>query len=83
GSDLSLINRECYEKIGYSKLRSEIKFDGLGLLNKSYDSFITKIVIDNEVYKIVFHVIDDRTMKHAVLIGADFLNQVELHSVKG
>lgn len=52
GSDLSLMNRDSYEKIG------------------------------RPTYKITFHVVDNGIMKQGILIGADFLNLVELHSVK-
>lgn len=84
GSDLSLINRDCYEKIGCPKLNNKINFDGLGALNNStYGSFAIDVAIDDETYKIVFHVVDNEIMKHAILIGADFLNLVELHSIKG
>lgn len=41
------------------------------------------IVIDGEMHRITLHVVDNAIMKHAVLIGADFLNLVELRSVKG
>lgn len=35
------------------------------------------------MYEIVLHVVDDNIMKHAVLIGNDFLNLVDFHSVQG
>ncbi|XP_067214172.1 SAFB-like transcription modulator [Linepithema humile] len=84
GSDLSLINRDCYEKIGCPKLKNKINFDGVGALNNStYGSFTISVIIDSEIYEIIFHVVDNQIMKHAILIGADFLNQVELHAIKG
>ncbi|KYN16061.1 Gag polyprotein, partial [Trachymyrmex cornetzi] len=84
GSDLSLINRDCYEKIGCPKLDNKINFDGSGAPNnRTHGSFVTNIVIDGETYKITFHVVDNEIMKHTILIGADFLNLDELYSVKG
>jgi len=84
GSDLSLMNRDCYEKIGCPELRNKIHFSGLGApCNSILGSFTTNIVIDGETYEIMFHVIDSQVLKSVVLIGADFLNQVELHSVGG
>lgn len=84
GSDLSLISLECYKKIGCPALSEGINFDGLGALNNNTrGSFIADVVIDDGKYKITFHVVGNEIMKHAVLIGADFLNLVELRSVKG
>lgn len=84
GSDLSLINRDCYEKIGRPKLNGKINFDGLGALNnRTYGSFVANITIDSEIHRITLHVVDNEIMKYVILIGADFLNLVELHSVKG
>jgi len=84
GSDLSLINQDCYQKIGCPELKNKINFDGFGALNNStYGSFATNVVIDDETFKIVFHVVDNQIMKHAILIGADFLNQIELHAIRG
>lgn len=83
GSDLNLINRDCYEKIGRSKIKDPICFDGIGASNnKTCGSFKTNIKIDNEAFKITFHVVDDNIMKHAVLIDNDFLNLVDFQSVQ-
>lgn len=84
GSDLSLINQNCYNKIDCPKFNSNtINFDSLDALNNSMcDSFIIGIIIDGEVYEITFHIVDNKIMKHAVLIGADYLSQVELYSVQ-
>lgn len=82
---MSFINRSCYAKIGCPKLNVKIKinFDGFGVLNKStYGSCRISVTIDGEIYEILFHVVDDKTMKHAVLIGADFLNLIDLRSLK-
>lgn len=51
--------------------------------NTTYGSFETKIIIDNDAFEVIFHVVDDLMMKHAVLVGVDFLNLVELHAIKG
>lgn len=83
-SDLSLINQDSYKKIGRPKLDNKIRFDGLSALNTcTYGSFAVSVDIDSEIYEITFHVVDDGIIKHAILIGADFLNFVELHSVGG
>ncbi|EFN79090.1 hypothetical protein EAI_12117, partial [Harpegnathos saltator] len=84
GSDLSLVNLDCYKKIGCPTLNNKINFDGLGALdNSTHGSFTIDVVIDGEKHKIVFHVVDNEIMKHTVFIGADFLNLVELRSIKG
>jgi len=82
-SDLSLINRNCYKKLGCPELNNGVNFNGLGVLNNSTrGSFLTNIVIDGETFKITFHVVDNEVMKYTVLIGADFLNLVDLRSLK-
>jgi len=83
-SDLSLINLDCYKKLGCPELNNGVNFNGLGALNNSTrGSFLTNIVIDDETFEITFHVVDNEVIKYTILIGADFLNLVDLRSLKG
>ncbi|XP_015123889.1 uncharacterized protein LOC107045976 [Diachasma alloeum] len=84
GSDLSLMRKKTYEELGSPPLGQDTKFDGLGANNNcTFGSFEIVMIVDGEEYKIKFHVVDDSLMKYSVLIGADFLNRVELRSVAG
>lgn len=79
-----MINQDSYTKIGSSVLSGKIHFDSVGAFNNSsHESFKTNVIIDGEICTITFHVLDNRMMKHEILIGADFLNLIELHAVKG
>lgn len=77
-----MINRDYYEKIGCPKLNNKINFEGAPN-NSTYGSCKINVTIEGETYEIVFHIVDNTTLKHAVLIGADFLNLIDLHSIKG
>jgi len=69
-SDLSLMNRDCYEKIGCcQELKNKINFGGLDAPYSTLGLFTTNIVIDGETYKIIFHVVDNQVLKSVVLIG--------------
>jgi len=61
-----------------------IHFDCVGTSNNSSrGSFKIDVVINGETYMITFHVLDNQIMRHEIFIGADFLNLIELCSVKG
>ncbi|KAJ8911976.1 hypothetical protein NQ315_003254 [Exocentrus adspersus] len=85
GSDLTLIRADEYVKLGSPRLiKSNVKFDGIGSSgNETIGEFVTNVTIDDVDFNMKFHVVSDTLLKYAVLIGTDFLNQVELHISAG
>lgn len=85
GSDLSLICEEQYKQIGSLTLGNRtIKFRGAcsGEITTLGDTRL-KICIDMEIYDIIVHLVHDGTFPHGMLIGSDFLNNVEVHMKRG
>ncbi|XP_033314382.1 myosin-2 heavy chain, non muscle-like, partial [Bombus bifarius] len=84
GSELTLMRADQHVKIGAPRLSREIVgFRGVGSgRNFTLGKFSTNIIIDNESYCITIHVVSDTVMQHSLIIGADFLDTVEI-SIKG
>nr|XP_033202709.1 uncharacterized protein LOC117164055 [Bombus vancouverensis nearcticus] len=84
GSELTLMRADQHVKIGAPRLSREIVgFGGVGSgRNFTLGKFSTNIIIDNESYCITIHVVPDTVMQHSLIIGADFLDTVEI-SIKG
>lgn len=85
GSDLTLVRNECYLKMGSPKLQSSgIIFRGIGSGNiKTRGSFKTDITVDGGLYPIRMHIVSDALLKYDLLIGADFLSEVNVTINKG
>lgn len=85
GSDLTFIRTDEYMELGAPSLKQrQIKFEGLGTTNNvTLGEFTTKVEINGERFHGTFHVVPGRILKHAVLLGTDFLSQAELSIRKG
>ncbi|CAK9801710.1 Transposon Ty3-I Gag-Pol polyprotein [Anthophora plagiata] len=85
GSDLTLMRADQYVKIGAPKLGNKIvKFRGIGSeRNCTLGEFSRNVVIDDELYIMMIHVVSDTLMQHSLIIGTDYLNTVELNIKKG
>jgi Zinc knuckle./Retroviral aspartyl protease. len=85
GSDLSLIRAENYIRIGAPRLgNTKLRFRGIGSnCNDTIGDFSTDIIVDGIAYPITVHVVPDTMMQHALLIGTDFLNKVEINIKQG
>lgn len=85
GSDLSLMRAEQYIRLGLPKLtKKEIQFRGIGPQNNTtLGEFDTIIEIDNNTYPITICVISDTLMHYELIIGSNFLNNVEVNIKEG
>jgi len=85
GSDISLMCEERHRRIGSPTLGNRtITFRGAGSVeNATLGDTRLKVCIDMEIYDIVIHVVRDGVIPHGLLIGSDFLNQVEVFIKKG
>ena len=74
-----------YVKIGAPKLSNRVvKFRGIGSeSNNSLGEFTTEAVADNTSYLMTIHVVSDTLMQHALIVGTNFLNTVELNTKEG
>lgn len=81
GSDLSLMREDEYQKLGSPEMiRQEIVFRGVGSENhKTLGKFDIEIEIDNECFILSISVVPSSVIQHALLIGMDFINKVELN----
>lgn len=82
GSDLTLMCKDEYVKIGSPTLRpTEIRFSGGGLpAHVALGEFETEIVIDEHRFPIQIRVIADATSRHRLLIDTDFLGPRNFHT---
>lgn len=80
GSDLILIRADCYVQIDAPPLiNRQIKFRGVGSSeNTTLGEARVNIKIDNDLFEITLHVVLDTFIMNVVLIGMDFLNNVEM-----
>lgn len=85
GSDSSLMRAEQYIRLGSPKLvKKEIKFCGIRSQNNTtLGEFDTIIEIDGDNYPITIFVISEELMKYGLLIGIDFMNNVEVNIKEG
>lgn len=72
------IRRSRYRQSVVETLRSKIAES-----NCTLGEFSTNIVIDDESYVIMVHVVSDTLMQHSLIIGTDFLNTVEINIKEG
>jgi hypothetical protein len=79
-SDISLMRAEQYIRVGAPKLEKKtIRFRGIGIdYNETLGEFDTIVSIDERDYLMHVHVVSDTLMEHELLMGADFLNSVQV-----
>lgn len=84
GSDISIMRASEHTMIGSPRLRaSETEFCGVGGYRATASGeFRAQIEIDGYTYPILIRVVADTVLQYGLLLGADFLNTVEL-SFKG
>ncbi|XP_074112301.1 uncharacterized protein LOC141536005 [Cotesia typhae] len=66
GSDLTLICKREYERLGAPTLReTQVCFEGLASgMNATMGEFITSMTVENDVYIVTYHVVPDAILKH-------------------
>ncbi|XP_029178535.1 uncharacterized protein K02A2.6-like [Nylanderia fulva] len=85
GSDISLMRADSYVKIGAPALiKRQMKFRGVGSdENVTLGEVYVSVCVDGCFFGVTFHVVPDALLQHAILIGTDFLNNVELQVKEG
>lgn len=85
GRDISLLSKSKYDELCLPPLnQSSITFRGLGTKNNKTLGFInTTLEVDNHVYAVCVHLIPDDLALHDLLLGTDFIRQVELNIKSG
>jgi len=83
GSDISLMCEERHKQIGSPTLGNRTIRGAGSVENATLGDTRLKVCIDMEIYDIVIHVVRDGVIPHGLLIGSDFLNQVEVFIKKG
>jgi len=75
GSDLTLMRKDEYERIGSLPLRpTEVRFTGIGSpAHTALGEFQTEIMIDGHCFPILIRVVADALSQQRLLIGTDFL----------
>jgi len=83
GSDINIICAGEYVKLGTPKLgKKTIRFCGIGGdYNETLGGFDTIVNIEEKDYQIHIHVVEE-LMKNKLILGADFLDTVEV-TMKG
>ncbi|XP_025997281.2 uncharacterized protein LOC113005666 [Solenopsis invicta] len=85
GSDLCLMRANQHSDIGSPSLEyRETRFRGVGLKeNVALGEFRAELAVDGHSYPILIRVVANDMISHKLLIGADFLNTVDLHIKNG
>lgn len=80
GSDLCLMREDLYVRIGSPLLSSnEVRFRGIGSgENITLGEFRAKLRVDGNAYSIVIRVIPNEIIEYEFLMGADFLDTVDV-----
>lgn len=80
GSDICLLRSDKYIRLGSPRLNlKEIRFRGIGSDdNVTLGEFSTNVMTDGCMYPILIRVVSDALLSHDLIIGADFLNTVEM-----
>jgi len=75
-----LIRADQYIKLGTPNLKyKEIKFCEIGSdENRTLGEFYNDVEIDDNHYKITYHIVSDTLTKHNIIIGTDFLDSVNV-----
>ncbi|XP_050476937.1 uncharacterized protein LOC126866944 [Bombus huntii] len=86
GSDLTFIRSDEYARLGSPPLgKCKFKFDGFGSAgNETWGEFTQVMTVDGCKLPITLHVVSNKILtKHGLLLGTDFLDQVELRVKRG
>lgn len=85
GSDISLLSKSKYDELCLPPLnQSSITFRGVGTKDNKTLGFVnTTLEVDNHVYAVCVHLIPDDLALHDLLLGTDFIRQVELNIKSG
>lgn len=85
GSDLTLMCKDEYERIGSPPLRpTEVRFTGVGSpAHTALGEFQTEVTIDGYRFLILIRVAADAIFRQRLLIGTDFLELRNFHVKKG
>lgn len=84
GSDISLLSKAKYDELDLPPFNeNSIVFCGVGAKDNKTVGFVETILeVDNNTYPIRVHLIPDNLALHDLLLGTDFIKQVELN-IKG
>jgi len=85
GSDISILRSNEYAKMGSPRMRvADTEFCGIGGFSaKILGEFQASIIIDGQVYPIYIRVAPDDVIPCDLIIGADFIDTVEINLKKG
>ncbi|XP_033363036.1 uncharacterized protein LOC117241168 [Bombus vosnesenskii] len=81
GSDLTFIRADEYARLGSPPLGNcKLRFDGFGSAgNSTWGEFTRVMTVDGYDFTVTLHVVSNKVMtRHSLLLGTDFLDQVEL-----
>lgn len=81
GSDLTFIRSDEYARLGSPQLGNcKLKFDGFGSAgNETWGKFTKVMTVDGYKLPVTLHIVSNKILtKHGLLLGTDFLDQVEL-----
>nr|XP_012232667.1 PREDICTED: uncharacterized protein LOC105678149 [Linepithema humile] len=85
GSDLTIMRANQYIKLGTPRLIcKQTPFRGIGEgTNMTLREFNAKITVDDHTYDILIQVVSDDLSRNALLIGRNFLDEVDLRVKRG
>lgn len=85
GSDLTLIRTDEYVMLGSPRLSSlRIKFEGIGAsCYETMGDFCAVMLVDGQEHIVNLHVVPSNVSKHPVILGKDFIDQVDLRVKRG
>ncbi|XP_033364224.1 uncharacterized protein LOC117242005 [Bombus vosnesenskii] len=86
GSDFTFIRADEYARLGSPPLGNcKLRFDGFGSAgNSTWGEFTRVMTVDGYDFTVTLHVVSNKVMtRHSLLLGTDFLDQVELRVKRG
>ena len=86
GSDLTFIRSDEYARLGSPPLgNGKLRFDGLSSTgNETWGEFTKIMMVDGCAFTVMLHVVSNKVLRrHSLLLGTDFLDQVELRVKRG
>ncbi|XP_076474354.1 uncharacterized protein LOC143302634 [Bombus vancouverensis nearcticus] len=86
GSNLTFLRADEYVRLGSPPLGNcKLKFDGFGSAgNSTWGEFTRVMTVDGCDFTVTLHVVSNKVMtRHSLLLGTDFLDQVELRVKRG
>lgn len=79
GSDLNVIQYHKWKQLKMPRYtKSKSQFEGVGASNYTLGYINAEIIIDNELFSDVFHIIPDQPSIPDIIIGLTLLSQMEL-----